>query len=387
MEIFKKAKEELKHAGWEALLIIIEQELGIIDEEKKKEFEEFMNNIKDSFEYYDEEKIDLLINKLLERIGIEENEKERFKKIIKKRLMNYFRKSPEKKGINFRDKVEDLQEIRAWLYLVLPEEEKEQFKNDFQQAITAKEPIFFRLWLPSISNAFRHFIDKKKPVAYKSSEFLKDVEGYIEDIQQGKNRITLYFDEDKLPENFKNKSKEELEKLGIHKVNGEYEIYITPEKISEMLNLLIKDSLSLELSENRIAKKILEARNLLEECKFIQESYEGKNLYNSLVNFLSMLTLGFRNLMESGASEEELKKFEENVDSFKGQLEELKKNKEEKDKTKIIKTIGEVAGWLKEKGSNILTFILSSIGLWALALGWFLPLWLIDKLQKEIEKK
>ncbi len=376
----QKSREKIKQFNWEVILKGLENSLKISDSEKKRIFRERMDEVKNSFEYYDEEKITSRVDELLKEIGVqEENEKEKFSKEIKNKLKEYFRKSPEKKGINFRDKIEDPQEVKAWLYLVLPKEQREQFKDDFQKVSTSNEAFYFRLWPPSIGNVFRYFIGKEKPVGYKSSEFLKDFEGYIEDIQQGKNRITLAFDEDKLPENLKNKPKEELEQLGIHKINGEYEIYITPEKISEMLNLNLEQILPAELLKHQIAKELGEIQQLLKECKFIAKLPEGEGLYNTLLTSFNVLTLRFRDLMERGATKEELENLQKNIRLLKDALIEFAKGKEEKDKNKVIRNI---KNWLKDKGP----LILSSIGLWGLALFWFLPLWIITKMYDEIEK-
>lgn len=381
--IIQRTKEKIKQFSWEVVLKKIENDLDISDPEKIKEFEGEMNKIKDSFDYYDEEKISPWVDQLLEEIGIEEDKKEQFREKIKNILKEYFRKSPEKKGINFRDKIEDPQEVRAWLYLVLPEEERKQFEGDFKKAITAKEPIYFRLWPPPIRNAFRYFIGKEEPVGYKPGEFQEDLTDYIEDIKEGKHRITLVFDENNLPENLKNKSENELKNLGIHKVDGEYEIYITPKEMQHILIELAGTPLERGLQEIEIGKQLMRIKELFKKCKFLTKTPEGNSLYLMYGSLIKAAEEQFRYIMEEGASEEELGKLKNTLDKIEKSLNEIlgTYNKEKNKEFALKKAISKGWEWLKTGGQ----WVFLTLGLWGLLFAWFLPLWLIKKMDDQLK--
>ncbi len=379
-------KSKTREMTWRVFEEVIKLDLlkdYISTKEKEEEFRKIMNQIR-GLRYYDEEQITSLVSQLLDAIDVPEDKKEALLNEIKDRLEVYFKTSKEKKGTNFRYKIEDPQEVKAWLYLILPKRERDQFKADFQKVITEGEPFYFRLWPPSIRNVFRYFWGAEEPIGYQPNEFLEELKNYAKDIQEGKNRITLVFDADKLPRDLKNKPKKELERLGIHKVNGECEIYITPEKIYQILNLTLEQILPAELLRYQIAKELKEVEKLLKNnARFIKKLSGGKELYNSLLTDFHILTLGFRNLMERGATEEELNVLKGNIELLKKVLGEFAEDRKKKSKSEIG---GKIKNWIMGAGSNILTFGLSSIGLWGLALFWFLPLWMITKMYESIEK-
>lgn len=373
-----------------------------LDKEIQEEVgrERFKNILKESInvigEYFDEEKFIEILEKKLNELNItDEERKQILGKIIetnngRKSLNKYwqstlediFRKSSEKKGINFRNEIKDPQEIKGFLYLTTGDE---KFKNDFEKLLSQKEKFYFRLWPPYIGLNFKKLLPRPEP-GFNPSEFFQGVKSYIEDLQKGKDRITFWFEEDLLPEELKDKSEDELRQLGIEKKENVYEFYITQDKFKDLIDRwigiyveIIKDEIEL----NKILK-------------------ETKDLYNNLIKNAppelkdvlrqySILILGleerYKEMIEIGTSLEELNKIKENLIVIKNELERLKpdieKYKATKDKTVLGKIKSKTRDFFQKTGS----IILASIGFWGLAIGWFLPLWLISKMWSEIEKQ
>jgi len=363
--------------------------------DRKKFIEDLRGAIENSGEYFDEgriiQEVENFINDKIEDenlrseflrtiIATDEDGNKRLNERWKKSLEDYFRRSPEKKGINFRDQIKDSNELRAWLYLTIKDENiKSQFRPDFERVLSQREVIYFRLWPPTITNGLKYLISGEgKPKEFKEGEFVKELQSYIEDLQKGKDRITFWFEEDVLPEELRNKSEEELRNLGIEKRGDVYEFYISSDQISDfILNFVTVYTESIK-EQTELTKLFQETKDLLKEVRTKAPS-ELKQLLGMYGSLLLGLEENYRNMLETGARKEELDKIKKSVEEVKKHLEEIKKDIEAKKPVLDIKS--KAGNWLKDKGS----LILGGIGLWGLAIGWFLPLWIISKMYKEIE--
>jgi hypothetical protein len=303
---------------------------------------------------------------------------------IKERIENYYRRSREKKGINFRDRLDTPESVRAYLYLTLPENQRGPFQADFERLLTQKEDFFFRLWPPKISISFRDLFKEGeiRGGLWGPGEFFREVKDYIKDLQKGKNRITLYFSEDLLPDELKGKKEDELEALGIKKAeDGNYELYITPDKLQDILFDLVERSLSVAEQETEIGRKLTKIKELFKEARQNLKSVpEAPLILASSASLIEGLESRYRGGLREGMSEEESKKLLEAANRLEEFLRRMAEGS--KDKKGIKGLLAKAKEWLKANGGTIL----SAIGLWGLAVGWFLPLWLISKMYDEIEK-
>jgi hypothetical protein len=230
-------------------------------------------------EYFSEDEFVVLIENLLNQANFqnkidqilpEVGGKRELHGLLRKNFENYFRSSPEKKGINFRDRLDTQESVRAYLYLTLPENQRGPFQADFERLLTQKEDFFFRLWPPKISISLKDLLKEGeiRGDLWGPGEFFKEVKSYIEDLQKGKNRITLYFSENLLPDELKGKKEDELEALGIKKAgDGNYEIYITQDKLQDILFNLVERSLSVAEQETEIGKKLTSIKELFKKAR------------------------------------------------------------------------------------------------------------------------
>jgi len=396
MEIFKKEKtleNYLEILTRKAFADLFTAEKSI---DRKEFIKDLRSAIENTGEYFDEIKViegiesfvrskiedENLRNEVLKTIiETDKNGNKRLNEEWRDSLEDYFRRSLEKKGINFRDQIKDSNELRAWLYLTIKDENiKNQFRHDFERALSQREIIYFRLWSPTIVNGLKYLIlGEAKPKGFKEGEFVKELQSYIEDLQKGKNRITFWFDENILPEELKNRNETELKNLGIEKRDNVYEFYITPDQIADLILNLVTGYTESIKEQTELAKLFQNVKDTLKdlEKKVPRELKSMLGMYGSLIIGLEER---YFDMLESGASKEELDKIKKSLEEINKSLEEMKKDVEAKKPSLEIKS--KTSKWLKEKGS----LILSGIGLWGLAIGWFLPLWLISKMYSEIEK-
>jgi len=300
--------------------------------------------------------------------------------LLRKNFEGYFRSSPEKKGINFRDRLDTPEYVRAFLYITLPENQKAPFKSDFEKLLTQKEEFYFRLWPPKFRDYFKDFITlyKKK---VRPGEFPRELLDHIKSLQLGKDRITLYFSEDLLPDELKGKSEDELRQLGVVKEGNRYEIYLTPDKIEEILYTLAERGFSVAEQQTEIGKKLASIKELFKEARKNSKSLPGgKYILAPFASFIVGLEDRYRDALKEGMSEEEAKKLLEAINRLEGILKEIAESSKDEKKKKNV--WAKAKDWLKKNGG----VILSSIGLWGLAIGWFLPLWLITKMYEPIER-
>jgi hypothetical protein len=344
-------------------------------------------------EYFSEDEFVVLIENLLNQANFqnkidqilpEVEGKRELHGLLRKNFEGYFRSSPEKKGLNFRDRLDTQESVRAYLYLTLPEDQRGPFKADFERLLTQKEDFFFRLWPPKISISLKDLLKEGeiRGDLWGPGEFLREVKSYIEDLQKGKNRITLYFSEDLLPDELKGKKEDELESLGIKKAgDGNYEIYITQDKLQDILFDLVERSLSVAEQETEIGKKLTSIKELFKKARENLKSVpEGKTILASLASLIEGLENRYRAGLREGMSEEEARRLLETANRLEGVLKEISERpKDEKERKGLL---AKAKDWLRVNGGTIL----SSIGLWGLAIGWFLPLWLISKMYDQIEQ-
>jgi hypothetical protein len=394
MEIFKNiekifSKDRLR-GGLDSFFLHIAQ---INDTDVRKNIIDTIIQEIEQKEYFDEEELSQIIENILNQNNLhdkldqilpEVEGKRTLHGILRKNFENYFRSYPEKKGINFRDRLDTQESVRAYLYLTLPENQRSPFQDDFERLLTQKEDFFFRLWPPKISISLRDLLKEGeiRGGLLKPGEFLQEVKSYIEDLQKGKNRITLYFSEDLLPNELKSKKEDELELLGIKKAgDGNYEICITPDKLQDILFNLVERSLSVAEKETEIGKKLSSIKELFKEVrKNLRSLPEGQTIVASFASLIEGVESRYREGLREGMSEGESKKLLETAN----RLEEFLKGivKDSKDEQKRRGLLSKTKKWLEKNGKTIL----SAIGLWGLAVGWFLPLWLISKMYSSIEQ-
>ena len=344
-------------------------------------------------EYFSEDEFVRLIENLLNQANFqnkidqilpEVGGKRELHGLLRKNFENYFRSSPEKKGTNFRDKLDTQESVRAYLYLTLPEDQRDPFQADFERLLTQKEDFFFRLWPPKISISLKDLLKEGeiRGDLWGPGEFFKEVKSYIEDLQKGKNRITLYFSENLLPDELKGKKEDELEALGIKKAgDGNYEIYITQDKLQDILFNLVERSLSLAEQETEIGKKLTSIKELFKKTRENLKSVpEGQTILASLASLIEGLENRYRAGLREGMSEEEARRLLETVNKLEEYLNSIIEDSKDEQKRKGL--IAKAKDWLKANGGTIL----SAIGLWGLAIGWFLPLYLISKMYSTIEQ-
>jgi hypothetical protein len=339
-------------------------------------------------EYFNEEEFSQIIENVLNQNNLQNKldqilpeieGKRELHGLLRRNLEGYFRSSPEKKGINFRDRLDTPESVRAYLYLTLPEDQRGPFQDDFERLLTQKEDFFFRLWPPKISISFRDLFKEGKIIGglYGPGEFLREVRSYIEDLQQGKNMITLYFEENLLPDELRGKTEDELRQMGIVKKGNIYEIYITKDKLQDIiLNLAERSSAVLE-QETKLGKKLKKIRELFKEAKKNLTPEEQISLV-TLASLIEGLEIRYRAGLRKGRSKKEARGLLETANRLEGVLNSIIEDSKNEQKRKGL--LGKVEDWLKANGS----FIASALGLWGLAIGWFLPLWLISKMYDAI---
>jgi hypothetical protein len=88
-------------------------------------------------------------------------------------VLRYCRESPEVEG-NFPNDLETPEAVRAYLYFLLPDEEREPFKGDFQRLVSAKEE-------------------------FDPNKFFKEIGSFIEDFMEGKKKESIRFPKEWLP--------------------------------------------------------------------------------------------------------------------------------------------------------------------------------------------
>ncbi|BCX15228.1 MAG: hypothetical protein KatS3mg097_120 [Candidatus Parcubacteria bacterium] len=399
MEMLRNIKEHLRKFNLDQSLKLLERQVLQDERIEGLDFKEFMRElINQTGEYFNEETFiqqleekinDLEISdeekqKILERLIRQEGDKKFLNQELQAALIDIFRKHPEKKGVNFRDQINDPQELRGWLYLTTKDE---RFKEDFERLISQKEKFYFRLWPPYIALGFKKLLPPKPEIrpGFEVGDFFKGVQSYIEDLQKGKDRITLWFEENLLPDELKNSSEEELAKLNIKKYGNIYEFYITPDKLKDIFDIWLG-------TYTETVKGEAEINNLFKETYDLYNSLlkdappDIKNNLRSIGSFLKSLEEVYKEMIETGASKEDLEKIREGLNKCKQFLEELKPDIDEYKKNKdpgiAPKVLRKTKDFLKVSGVAIVT----SLGLWGLAIGWFLPLWLIAKMDEAISK-
>jgi len=341
-------------------------------------------------EYFSEDEFVGLIENLLNQTNLQDKIDQILPEVEGKRTLHgllrrnfegYFRSSPEKKGINFRDRLDTPESVRAYLYLTLPENQRGPFQADFERLLTQKEDFFFRLWPPKISISFRDLFKEGeiRGGLWGPGEFLREVRSYIEDLQKGKNMITLYFEENLLPDELRGKTEDELRQMGIVKKGNIYEIYITANKLQDILFDLVERSLSVAEQETELGRKLTRIKELFKEARRSLKSVpEGQTILAPLASLIEGLESRYREGLREGMSEEEARRLLETANRLEGALNSIIEDSKYAEKRKGL--LGKVEKWLKENGS----FIASALGLWGLAIGWFLPLWLISKMYDAI---
>jgi predicted DNA-binding protein (UPF0278 family) len=191
--------------------------------------------------------------------------------------------------------------------------------------------------------------------------------------------ITLYFEENLLPDELRGKTEDELRQMGIVKKGNIYEIYITANKLQDILFDLVERSLSVAEQETEIGKKLTSIKELFKKARENLKSVpEGQTILASLASLIEGLENRYRAGLREGMSEEEARRLLETANRLEGALNSIIEDSKDAEKRKGL--LGKVKDWLKANGS----FIASALGLWGLAIGWFLPLWLISKMYDAI---
>lgn len=378
MEIFKISKpkqifEQIKSLRKLQKLILGNENIQNFD------FKKFIQNLIDKAgDYFIEE---IIIQKLEEEVNnldIDNNKKQEIldklitkkgdKKVLKEDVSEHlriiFRNSPEKKGENFPNPIEDPKELRAWLYYATNDE---RFRRDFEEMIRQKESSFLKRLL-------------------NPGSFFRNSQEAFEDFLRGKHIVSFPFEKKILPDEFKTNGqpdKNKLEEKGIQETADGYVFYITRDKLAEMLDKWSSTYIEMVRGESEIDDLFRETKELYRYLLKNSPS-EIKNSLRMIGSLIKGLEERYRDAIDFGVSKEELDKIKDGLNKCKQFLEELKPEIEQyqqkKDK-EILSTIGrKIKDFLKDKGS----LILSTIGLWWIAIGWFLPLWLIVEMDKKI---
>jgi hypothetical protein len=113
-----------------------------------------------------------------------------------------------------------------------------------------------------------------------------------------------------LPDELKGKKEDELEALGIKKAgDGNYEIYITPDKLQDILFDLVERSLSVAEQETEIGRKITKIKELFKEARQNLKSVpEGQLILASSASLIEGLESRYREGLREGMSEEEARR-------------------------------------------------------------------------------
>lgn len=344
--------------------------------------EKFIQNLKETI---GELNIDdgLKSNILNALITEQEEGKEVLNKDLEEAISDIFRKSPEKKGINFRDKIEDPQELRGLLYLTTGDL---RFKSDFEKLLSQKNKIYLRFWPPHIGVGLKKLIPPTPGLKPKiePGEFFNEIRSFVEDLQLGKDRITLWFEENLLPEELKN-DEEQLAKLNIKKSGNIYEFYFTPDKLADILDRWLGTYTEIVKGESAFDQLFKETYALYNDL-LKNSPPESKAILRTIGGLLLGLKEVYNEMRETGASKEEFNKIQEGLKQCKELLEKLKPDIERYqkngDRSIVPRILETTKDFLKVSGSAILI----SLGLWGLAIGWFLPLWLIAKMDKVISE-
>jgi hypothetical protein len=165
--------------------------------------------------------------------------------------------------------------------------------------------------------------------------------------------------------------------MGIVKKGNIYEIYITANKLQDIILNLAERSSAVVEQETKLGKKLKKIRELFQEARKNLKPEEQINLV-TLASLIEGLESRYRAGLREGMSEEEARRLLETANRLEGVLNSIIEDSKDEQKRKGL--LGKVKDWLKANGS----FIASALGLWGLAIGWFLPLWLISKMYDAI---
>jgi hypothetical protein len=315
-----------------------------------------------------QEKFPSLKDLFIEKIGVDgkvqENikQQEEFEEKLDPKFFNivqgYCLESPEAEG-NFPNKLETPEAVRAYLYFLLPDKEREPFKGDFQRLVSAKEE-------------------------FDPNKFFKEIDSFIEDFMEGKKKESINFPKEWLPNELKKHKEEELKKLGIESRGDKYVIVVTPEQIKNKIDLMLESKLEISEKFREIGEKIISAQNLSKEAKrYLSSIPEGKSIATAYDGLLASIKNSYIEGIRSGMSEEEARKLLDSVTKLESQLKFLaERGKSAKSDVEKKRLLSKAKDWLKANGGTIL----SGIGFLGLAVFWFLPLWLISKMYDQIEQ-
>lgn len=367
--------------------------------------ENFRNLLRESIdemgEYFDEERFIEILERKINDIGISDEDKRKIRQLIimtdpqgnkslrpnwRSALDDVFIKSPDKKGINYKDKIEDRDELRAWLYLVIKDEGlRRAFKNDFERALNQSEAIYFRFRHPlrSIVNLFRWVIGKEKPLGFKKGEFPKEIESYIEDLELGKNRITFYFEDKLLPNELRNVDPQRLRELGIEREGQRYRFSITPENLSDIISEFISVTTENIKGESELVILFKEVNDLYNDVRKKARDPNLKLAISKIGSFIyGMERVYLEAIKGKGLAGEEIKRMKNELEKIKETLLRIKS---------FIESGGEGKKNLKEKIKEFLKAAgligFTSFATMFVLIGLVAPLAITLKLDEYIQKQ
>lgn len=367
--------------------------------------ENFRNLLRESIdemgEYFDEERFIEILERKINDIGISDEDKRKIRQLIivtdpqgnkslrsnwRSALDDVFIKSPDKKGINYKDKIEDRDELRAWLYLVIKDEGlRRAFKNDFERALNQSEAIYFRFRHPlrSILNLFRWVIGKEKPLGFKKGEFPKEIESYIEDLELGKNRITFYFEDKLLPNELSNLDPQRLRELGIEREGQRYRFSITPENLSDIISEFISVTTENIKGESELVILFKEVNDLYNEVRKKAKDPNLKLAISKIGSFIYGMEIVYLEAIKGkGLAGEEIKRMKNELEKIKETLLRIKS---------FIESGGEGKKNLKEKIKEFLKAAgligFTSFATMFVLIGLVAPLAITLKLDEYIQKQ
>lgn len=367
--------------GLKNVMDILLNRVGLEGEEKESLKKSIADAIKDKTEgLFDEEKIISAIEDAVSSPRLDEDLKKRIldsliekddegnknlKSDVLAELMPIFKK--EGRGLNYRDKITNVEEVKAYLYLLLPEgESTPELKSAFERLVTEKSGarLAVNLFPPRL---------RRIPTAAKD-DFIKDLTGYLDNLRQGKNRITFYFDKSLVSGQI---SEEILSKEDVIKKKGDtYEMYITPDKQLSIMNKLIRALVDVEKTRIDIAKLFPRADELLNRAK--KKFKDSPEIIASIAFLLQELKKQYQDRQRAGASSEELNEIKKGIESVIGMLDGVVAEEKKE------KAVNKIKDWWKGNAGTILGLLGTGLLMWGALLLFYIPVLIMSKAEKEV---
>jgi len=296
---------------------------------------------------------------------------------------------------------------RGFLYLFLKEKIEEVCKSKKPEVQTICEGIGERFEKSKLKEDFERLISYKEgltgikatlPIPFRRPQELGEkliggITGQIT-LEEYEN-IEIVFRDNDVIEKIKDilqikelppseEDKEKLELFGFVFEGSELKFRIGLKELEKLINLMYS-----EISKRKLKKQeLINLEERLKQLKKEAHKIKAKSAGEAIEKLIERVEFCLHLIEESGAEidEETIKKIENEIGEIKNVLEEAKKLKEG-DKEGINKIKGkivELAKNLPQSLSGVLQFLGAAGLLWFALIGVFLPLYIIEKMKKEI---